>query len=138
MKDAALPFAVLCATWNGIPLIYSGQEIPNRRRLAFFESDPLAWSGQPELHDFYASLLKLHSTHPAMAAGDTSVKTYRITTDRDQTIFSFLRKKDGKEVLVLLNLSPDDNITVTLSDKVIKTVKLKNNSYWDRVKRTFL
>lgn len=30
------------------------------------------------------------------------------------------------------------NITVTLSNKVIKTVKLKNNSYWDRVKRTFL
>lgn len=30
------------------------------------------------------------------------------------------------------------DITVTLSDKVIKTVKLKNNSYWDRVKRTFL
>ncbi|WP_164668356.1 NAD kinase [Virgibacillus doumboii] len=30
------------------------------------------------------------------------------------------------------------NLMVTLSDKVIKTVKLKNNSYWDRVKRTFL
>ncbi|MFD1038146.1 NAD kinase [Virgibacillus byunsanensis] len=30
------------------------------------------------------------------------------------------------------------NITVSLSDKVIKTVKLKDNSYWDRVKRTFL
>ncbi|TFJ92552.1 NAD kinase [Lentibacillus salicampi] len=30
------------------------------------------------------------------------------------------------------------NLTVNLSDKVIKTVKLKNNSYWDRVKRTFL
>ncbi|MFC4556706.1 NAD kinase [Virgibacillus kekensis] len=30
------------------------------------------------------------------------------------------------------------NMTVTLSDKVVKTVKLKNNSYWDRVKRTFL
>src|SRR5699024_11575957 len=29
-------------------------------------------------------------------------------------------------------------ITVSLSDKVDKTVKLKNNSYWDRVKRTFL
>ncbi|HLR08412.1 MAG TPA: NAD kinase [Bacillota bacterium] len=29
-------------------------------------------------------------------------------------------------------------ITVSLSDKVVKTVKLKNNSYWDRVKRTFL
>lgn len=31
-----------------------------------------------------------------------------------------------------------EDLTVTLSDKVIKTVKLKNNSYWDRVKRTFL
>ncbi|TQS76284.1 NAD kinase [Ornithinibacillus gellani] len=30
------------------------------------------------------------------------------------------------------------NITVTLSDKIVKTVKLKNNSYWDRVRRTFL
>ncbi|WP_138415287.1 NAD kinase [Aquibacillus sediminis] len=30
------------------------------------------------------------------------------------------------------------DLTITLSDKVVKTVKLKNNSYWDRVKRTFL
>src|SRR5699024_8452364 len=30
------------------------------------------------------------------------------------------------------------NLTVNLSDKLIKTVKLKNNSYWNRVKRTFL
>ncbi|SFG52091.1 NAD+ kinase [Halobacillus alkaliphilus] len=30
------------------------------------------------------------------------------------------------------------DVTVRLSDQVVKTVKLKNNSYWDRVKRTFL
>lgn len=30
------------------------------------------------------------------------------------------------------------DVNIILSDKVIKTVKLKNNSYWDRVKRTFL
>ncbi|SHF79312.1 NAD kinase [Ornithinibacillus halophilus] len=30
------------------------------------------------------------------------------------------------------------DLTIRLSDKVIKTVKLKNNSYWNRVKRTFL
>src|SRR5690625_1002204 len=30
------------------------------------------------------------------------------------------------------------HLSVTLSDKVIKTVRLKNNSYWDRVRRTFL
>lgn len=30
------------------------------------------------------------------------------------------------------------DLTITLSDKKIKTVKLKNNSFWDRVQRTFL
>lgn len=30
------------------------------------------------------------------------------------------------------------DVNIRLSDKVIKTIKLKNNSYWDRVKRTFL
>ncbi|OZU89708.1 NAD kinase [Virgibacillus indicus] len=36
------------------------------------------------------------------------------------------------------NIKNIKDVTITLSDKVIKTVKLKNNSYWDRVKRTFL
>lgn len=30
------------------------------------------------------------------------------------------------------------DLTITLSDMRIKTVKLKNNSFWDRVRRTFL
>ncbi|MYL59272.1 NAD kinase [Virgibacillus halodenitrificans] len=30
------------------------------------------------------------------------------------------------------------DLTISLEGNVIKTVKLKNNSYWDRVKRTFL
>ncbi|WLR46014.1 NAD kinase [Halobacillus litoralis] len=30
------------------------------------------------------------------------------------------------------------DVTINLSENVIKTVKLKNNTYWDRVKRTFL
>src|SRR5690625_796717 len=29
-------------------------------------------------------------------------------------------------------------VSVSLSDKVVKTMRLKNNSYWHRVKRTFL
>ncbi|WP_068674704.1 NAD kinase [Oceanobacillus sp. Castelsardo] len=31
-----------------------------------------------------------------------------------------------------------DKIEVTMDDTVVKTVRLKNNSYWDRVKRMFL
>src|SRR5208283_3169417 len=37
MGNAAKAFAVLCCTWNGLPLIYSGQELPNLKRLNFFD-----------------------------------------------------------------------------------------------------
>jgi len=39
------------------------------------------------------------------------------------------------EALPIRNIQ---NIDITLSDRVIKTIKLKDNSYWERVKRTFL
>ena len=34
--DAAIPFAVFCCLYDGLPLIYSGQEIPNKKRLRVF------------------------------------------------------------------------------------------------------
>jgi len=29
---SAEAFAVLCCTWNAVPLIYSGQEMPNKKK----------------------------------------------------------------------------------------------------------
>ncbi len=60
MGEFAKAFAVLCATWNGIPLIYSGQELPNKKRLKFFDRDPIEWTGNYKLHDFYKTLLEFH------------------------------------------------------------------------------
>ena len=38
----AKPLAVFSCTWNGIPLLYSGQEIPlQSKRLKFFDRDPI-------------------------------------------------------------------------------------------------
>jgi hypothetical protein len=33
----AKPMAVFSATWNGVPLLYSGQELPNMKRLEFLK-----------------------------------------------------------------------------------------------------
>jgi len=106
MGDAAKGFAVLCATWNGIPLIYSGQELPNYKALAFFEKDEIEWKEKMELHDFYKALLELHKKNPALSAASTST-TQRLKTSADDKIFSFLRKSGENEVLVVLNLSAD-------------------------------
>ena len=115
---AAKAFAVLFATWNGIPLIYNGQELPNKKRLSFFDKDEIEWSGVYELNDFYEILLHLHSNHPALRAGDTAVKTYFIKTTDETHVFTYRRKKDEREVMVLLNLSPND-IRFIITDEMI-------------------
>jgi alpha-amylase len=108
MGNAAKAFSVFTATWNGIPLIYSGQELPNLKRIQFFEKDSIQWTGMPALEDFYKTLLELHKNHPALRAADNNVTTYRIQTSSDSNVFGYLRKNRDREVLVLLNLSNDE------------------------------
>lgn len=104
--DAAKVLAVFGCTWNGIPLIYSGQELPNKKRLKFFDKDVIDWKGQPELHEFYKVLLKLRANHPAIRSGKTEQPIF-IPTHADQYFFAFMRRFGKKEILVLLNLSPN-------------------------------
>jgi glycosidase len=118
MGQAAKTFAVLCATWNGIPLIYSGQELPNSQRLKFFEKDPIQWTGNFGLHHFYQALLSLRSNHPAVKAGDEAVQTYGIPTSANNRVFSYLRKVGEREVLVFLNLSHDD-LDIEVRNKMV-------------------
>jgi len=103
--DMAKALAVFSCTWNGLPLIYSGQELPNLKRLKFFEKDAINWTGKNELHDFYKALLNLHASNPALRAGDPEVKTERLNPGDNLPVFAFLRKSGEKEVLIILNFS---------------------------------
>jgi len=102
---AAKAFAVLSCTWNGIPLIYSGQEIPNMERLKFFDKDAIQWAQKNLLHDFYKTLLQLRKRNPAMGTGDINVLTGFIKISSDKSILAWHRKLLEKEVIVFLNLS---------------------------------
>ena len=119
--DMAKTLAVFSATWNGIPLIYSGQELPNRRRLLFFEKDPIQWTAADSLNDFYKALLTIKTNNPALRAGDASVQTFRIKTNAPGQVFTYLRKNGNNEVLVTLNLSPQP-VNVELQDTIIANV----------------
>jgi glycosidase len=117
--DMARALAVFSATWNGIPLVYSGQELPNRKRLKFFDRDAIQWTSKIDLHDFYKILLNLHSNNPALRAGDPSVQTFRIKTDAGKNVFAYLRTIGNKEVLVLLNLSLLNDLSFDIIDERI-------------------
>ena len=102
--DMANTLAVFNSTWNGVPLVYSAQELPLRKRLPFFDKDEINWNGTPELHGFYKTLLQLRKQHPALQAGEAA-KPQLLTTNDDERLLAFVRKYEGKEVLVLLNFS---------------------------------
>ena len=97
---AARAMAAFTCTWPGIPLIYSGQEKPNYKRLEFFEKDFINWSGDVELHDFYKTLLTLRKKNKALQES-ASVLMFK-TTHTDVLAYLCRRQKD--KVLVLLNL----------------------------------
>jgi alpha-amylase len=102
--DAYKTAAVFTQTMHrSLPLIYSGQEDGNKKRLLFFEKDPIPWSGKYELADFYKTLLTLRKTNPALAT-DASFKNLQLGAGN--AIYAYAREKQGRKVLVLLNLSP--------------------------------
>ena len=103
----AKPLAVFSATWNGVPLLYSGQELPNMKRLEFFEKDVINWNGNNQMASFYQTLLNLKSTNPALRGGDSNVTTYLLKTSADDKILAYVRKNGKDEVLVVLNMSKE-------------------------------
>jgi len=108
--NLAKALAVFTFTWKGIPLIYSGQELPNNKRLKFFDKDEIEWteSKQPLLHNFYKPLIALHKTE-VIATGEI----FNLPTSNN--CMAYLRKKDEEVVLVILNLSNNDRIKLSLS-----------------------
>jgi len=99
ISDMAFAF-----TFDGIPLIYSGQEAGNRKRLRFFEKDTLNWD-ELKYEDFYASLLKMKKENQALWNGKAGGDLIKIPTNNDENIYAFTRKKKEDQVVVILNLS---------------------------------
>lgn len=112
--DAAKAFAVFTCTFMGMPLIYSGQELPNHKRLLFFDKDLIEWKQNVQLHDFYKTLLNLHES-AVIADGETFI----LPTNKNG-IMAFLRKKGHEVVLVILNLSNEDRLRIPVKHEWMK------------------
>jgi alpha-amylase len=95
-------FAVWAFTMkNSLPLIYSGQEEPNKKRLKFFVKDTIQWK-KYEMVPFYKTLNSLRRSIPALSA-DASFQKLKLGDEN--AIYAYTREKDGYKILVILNLS---------------------------------
>lgn len=110
-QGAAKAFAVFTCTWPGMPLIYSGQELPNVKRLKFFDKDQIDWKPSLVLHNFYKTLLALRRSHSCLG-GDA--QPHVASTQHDDKIFAYLLADESSKVLVLLNFSSIDKLRITV------------------------
>ena len=106
--NAAKAWAVFTCTWQGMPLIYNGQESPNKKRLAFFDKDSIGWQDPLQLADFYQTLFQLRKRNAAVTAGETFI----LPSEYSNQLMAFLRRKDDAVVLVLLNVSNEDRVII--------------------------
>ncbi|SKA06390.1 alpha-amylase family glycosyl hydrolase [Sediminibacterium ginsengisoli] len=114
--DTAKAWAVFALTWErSLPLLYSGQELPNYKRLLFFDKDPVNWSAPVTLHDFYKTLYTLRRTNKAIGAGETIL----LPAADNNELMIYLRRYEHEVVLVLLNVSAKDRISCELSHEYL-------------------
>lgn len=107
MGDGHLAFAVLTATFNGFPLVYTGQESAMDKKLEFFKKDEIPW-GDYKYAPFYKTLFDLKHRNKALWNGSYGGPLVKIKTGNDTNIYAFTREKDGDKVLVIINLSSKD------------------------------
>ncbi|MFK7756220.1 MAG: alpha-amylase family glycosyl hydrolase [Flavobacteriales bacterium] len=96
--------AVLAFTYYGMPLVYSGQEFGNDRRLKFFEKDTIQ-KPQSELHNFYKTLISAKKENEALWNGTYGGRFERVLTSNDSELLVYKRSKNENEVVVILNLT---------------------------------
>jgi len=98
-----LPAFVLAATaQNGMPLLYTGQEVSLNKRLRFFEKDTVDWNGT-SLAGFYRSMLELKHGQEALANGAAGGPQTTLKTSGGDRVYAYTRTRGSSAVLVALN-----------------------------------
>lgn len=95
-------FVVSATVRSSMPLLYTGQEVSNRKRLRFFEKDTVDWSGL-SLASFYQSLFELKDAHEALWNGGWGGAQTPLSTDGGSRVYAFTRARGSSKVLVAVN-----------------------------------
>ncbi len=100
--DALKLTAVLIATIPGVPLLYTGEEVANDKKLSLFEKIAVDWNRPKDMETLYTGLFQLRKKHSALSEG--AFAEVPTTSDR---LCAFLRTDTDDRVLTVLNFSAD-------------------------------
>ena len=104
------PFVKALTVFNflyhfSLPLIYSGQEIPNLKRLLFFDKDSLQWEFDETSESFYKTIINIRKL--------IITDDFFEFLDKGKTVLSF-RSGIGKgSMLVIINLGNSEFVNAS-------------------------
>jgi cyclomaltodextrinase / maltogenic alpha-amylase / neopullulanase len=106
-ETGALAAQALVFTMDGIPLVYNGTEVGDTSESggpALTERVPIFWpivGRRPEFAAFYRGMIALRRQHAAIRRGET----LWVRSSSSDRVVSFVRRGEGEDVLVAVNLS---------------------------------
>ena len=103
MGKNVAPCAVIAFTFDGMPLIYGGQEAGLDKRLEFFEKDLISWRDTSR-YSFYRALLRTKQENPALWNGVAGGELEILATPHPRKTMAYARVKEDRSVLVFVNL----------------------------------
>ncbi|MFI3314121.1 MAG: alpha-amylase family glycosyl hydrolase [Rikenellaceae bacterium] len=106
LGDAAMTMAALTFVLDGVPLIYSGQEAGNKKRLEFFEKDLINWDELAKYTCFYRELNNLRNNISALKPYGQGGEIKHINNSQPENILSFKRVDADSSVIAIFNLTP--------------------------------
>lgn len=101
---------VLVETLPGVPLVYTGEEVSNDRKLSLFEKVSVDWARPDSMRRLFTALHRARRDHPALVRGEM----LRVRTDADERVYAFERRSGTDRVLVVLNFGAEP-VTVGLT-----------------------
>lgn len=95
-KQGALSAFLITAYMDGVPLIYSSQEVGYPNKINFFNNVPVDYTANPDMVAAYKQIIAFRSAHEA-------IKTGTLTPYSDPNIIAFEKVSGSDDVLVLAN-----------------------------------
>lgn len=95
-KQGALSAFVIAAYMDGVPLIYSSQEVGYPNKINFFNNVPVDYTANPDMVAAYKQIIAFRTAHEA-------IKTGTLTPYSDANVVAFEKVSGSDDVLVLAN-----------------------------------
>ncbi|MFR9515434.1 MAG: alpha-amylase family glycosyl hydrolase, partial [Rikenellaceae bacterium] len=105
-ERGAMAAFVIASMLDGVPLIYSSQEIGYSDRLTFFDYVIMDWDSNPDYYDEYVQLMSIYSATSHLRGGEL----YLYSTDN---VASFYRKGIDGGLFVVVNPTNESQLIKT-------------------------